>query len=244
MRGGLSATTRARPYAQLICGPDTSKYQDSARTTLAVANNDPVGSWTDKISGANLAQPTSTKRPLLKTAVLNGYDVIQTDGVDDALVTGMLARTSQSWLLVAKKMSAASATAKTLAAIYQSTSARSSIFTNTLVGTGINFTPTEALGSVVGGGTPTSFDIILLSIYSASSAVLWVNGGAGVAFDPNDVLTTSVFFALGQAGNASQFGDFQIAEVRRYYLGLGLGDADNVGVEMANKYALSWAQAS
>jgi hypothetical protein len=54
--------------------------------TAATANNDPVGSWIDQgLRSHNLAQSTSGKRPLLKTAYQNGLPAVLFDGVDDLL---------------------------------------------------------------------------------------------------------------------------------------------------------------
>lgn len=61
-------------------------YQDSARTTLATADGDPVGSFSDASgSSRHMAQATTTKRPLLRLGAngINSLPVLQLDGVDD-----------------------------------------------------------------------------------------------------------------------------------------------------------------
>jgi len=61
-------------------------YQDSARTTPATADSDPVGGWEDLSGQArHLAQGTAGLRPTLRTAVLNGRSVLRFDGADDFL---------------------------------------------------------------------------------------------------------------------------------------------------------------
>jgi hypothetical protein len=61
-------------------------FQDSAGTTAATANNDPVGRWSDKSgNGRNATQGTAGARPLLKTALQNGRAMLRTDGTDDVL---------------------------------------------------------------------------------------------------------------------------------------------------------------
>jgi hypothetical protein len=70
---------------------DGTLYQDSAGTTPATADGDPVGYWTDaSTSAAHSKQTTSTKRPTLKTGAngINGLPVIQFDGGDDYLSDG------------------------------------------------------------------------------------------------------------------------------------------------------------
>jgi hypothetical protein len=61
-------------------------YQDSAQTTAAAANGDPVGGWKDLSgNGRHFTQSTSSKRPTLATAGLNSQPCITCDGVDDTL---------------------------------------------------------------------------------------------------------------------------------------------------------------
>ena len=61
-------------------------YTDSALTTLAVADGDDVGGWKDKSGNSrNALQNDGTKKPMLKTAIQNGRNVVRTDGVNDLL---------------------------------------------------------------------------------------------------------------------------------------------------------------
>lgn len=52
----------------------------------AVADNDPVGVWRDKINNRDAVQTTAGARPLLKKAIYNGRDTLRFDGGDDQLV--------------------------------------------------------------------------------------------------------------------------------------------------------------
>lgn len=64
----------------------TTLYTDSALTTLAVSDGDVVGGWKDKSGNSrNALQTDGTKKPLLKTAIQNGRNVVRTDGVNDVL---------------------------------------------------------------------------------------------------------------------------------------------------------------
>lgn len=70
---------------------DYNTFQDTGRTTLATANNDPIASWGNRAATALYAtQSTSGSRPLLKTNVLNGLPGILGDDVDDYLDLGNL----------------------------------------------------------------------------------------------------------------------------------------------------------
>lgn len=61
-------------------------FQDSALTTPASADGDPVGGWKDKSgNGRHVSQGTSSARPLLKLSVQNSKNVIRFDGTDDFL---------------------------------------------------------------------------------------------------------------------------------------------------------------
>jgi hypothetical protein len=61
-------------------------FQDSALTTPANADNDPVGGWKDKSgNGRTATQTTAGKRPLLKLAIRNGLPGLRFDDTDDYL---------------------------------------------------------------------------------------------------------------------------------------------------------------
>lgn len=61
-------------------------YQDSAGTTPAVSDADPVGLWQDRSgNGRHLSTTTDAERFTLRTGVQNGRRVLRSDGVDDSL---------------------------------------------------------------------------------------------------------------------------------------------------------------
>jgi hypothetical protein len=61
-------------------------WQDSARTTGASADADPIGAWDDLSgNGRHVTQATSGKRPQLKLSIQNGKSVVRFDGTDDYL---------------------------------------------------------------------------------------------------------------------------------------------------------------
>jgi len=65
---------------------DGTLWQDSARTTPAVLDADPVGAWDDASGNGNhLTQATTTKRGTLKLNIKSGKPIIRFDGVDDNL---------------------------------------------------------------------------------------------------------------------------------------------------------------
>lgn len=75
------------PALWLDSSDPSTLYQDSALTTLAVADADPVGGWKDKSgNGRNVTQATGAARPTLRLAVQNGRPVLRFDGTDDTLL--------------------------------------------------------------------------------------------------------------------------------------------------------------
>lgn len=65
--------------------PEYGLYQDSAGTTVASADGDPVGRWVDRMGLSVWEQTTASKRPTLRTNVQNGRRILRCDGVDDVL---------------------------------------------------------------------------------------------------------------------------------------------------------------
>jgi hypothetical protein len=66
----------------LDASDSTTLFQASNGTTPATADTDPIGYWGDKSgNGRNATQGTAGKRPILKTAVQNGLNVVRFDGI-------------------------------------------------------------------------------------------------------------------------------------------------------------------
>lgn len=79
-------TPASLPGLQLWLSADVGVYQDAARTTPAVATNDPVGGWADQSGqGHHVSQATAGNRPLLQLAQQNGRPSLLFDGIDDAI---------------------------------------------------------------------------------------------------------------------------------------------------------------
>lgn len=89
---GFSPTTIATVIA--IWKADGVLWQNSTRTTVVTANNDPVGAADDVTSGGfNALQATSGNRPTYKTSVQNGLPGILFNGSSTALRADTLAST-------------------------------------------------------------------------------------------------------------------------------------------------------
>lgn len=86
LRRRRSILPDAVPGLQLWLRADAGVYQDSAGTTPAAADGDPVGRWADQSgNGKHATQGTAAKRPTWKTNQLNGLPSVRGDGVDDHL---------------------------------------------------------------------------------------------------------------------------------------------------------------
>lgn len=69
---------RDLPNLRVWLRADGVLWQDSARTTRAGADGDPVGSWDDaSAAGSHATQATAASRPAFKTGILNGQPVLR-----------------------------------------------------------------------------------------------------------------------------------------------------------------------
>lgn len=228
------------PAPVKLLSPESVMYQDSARTTLALANNDPVGSWTDIVGNQHASQATSTKCPLLKTNVLNGYRVLQFDKTNDYMEATITARIISTWFIVAKKVTALDANGRGIIGWKLNSSNRIYMYASTAVG-GYGWYANESLLVENLGGDPTGWEIICINHPSASVCDVRFSGGAPHTFDSNDILTTAVTMMLGANNEASgTFGDWQYAEIQRYAVSLSFDQMDHVGGLLADKYGLVW----
>jgi len=65
-------------------GYTTNRYFHVKANSLALTDNDPVGTWADQSgNGRDLIQSTAGNKPLYKTNIINGYPSVRFDGTDD-----------------------------------------------------------------------------------------------------------------------------------------------------------------
>jgi len=65
-------------------------FTDSAGTTAATADGDPIGCWKDKSGNAkNAIQANGQKKPVLKINAKNSKNTIRYDGVDDSMANAV-----------------------------------------------------------------------------------------------------------------------------------------------------------
>lgn len=87
----------------LDANDSTTLFQDSAGTTPAVANSDPIGLWKDKSGNArNFSQATTSLKPGLLLNAQNGKPGILFDGNDDVLSATLNLSQPTTYYFIAK----------------------------------------------------------------------------------------------------------------------------------------------
>lgn len=241
---------------QLWLKADGTLWQDSARTTPAVADGDVVGAWDDESGNANHAtQGTTANKPLLKLAIQNGKPVVRFDGTDDSL-------SLSTGLGMLRNVAGAS-----LFAVYSSSTVTDEVAINISVGTtakafrvGLfrNRTPRDHVVGVrrldadaivnVGGGTLSvgviSIDVGIID-YSNGDIYFYKNGNllesnltdlsAGNTSD-TDSLAIDIGNITANAGNDLN-GD--IGEILVYNVALSNSDRQSVESYLSDKYGIT-----
>lgn len=216
---------------------DGTLWQNSARSTPATADGDPVGAWDDASAGANHAtQATAGSRPVLKTNQLNGRPSIRFDGVDDRLVkASVLAAQPVTILAVVKNPAFAGASEN-----FIGSAAGASAFTSTAGKAGV-FGGSSLIGATT---VPTATAFIFAGYWNGASSKLYLNGGAA---DASGAAGATAFngIVLGDyaaAGGGPFSGD--LFEVLGWPSALSLTDLNNVGNYLASRWALTWTTAT
>lgn len=240
--GDWTDLTSGVPVPSLVLAPESSKYQDYARTTPAVANNDPVSSWSDMMLGNHAVTTVNAARPLLKTNVLNGYDVLQFDGVDDVLGGLMSAEAEQTWFLVAKKVAIPTAATAYLFALNAGASDKGGLYTDTDFGTGYSWFPAEGPANAHIGGAPDLWNIIVMTS-DITTQKFWIGGGASVDVAAYDSMDNYFVYNFG-ANNNVNYGAYMVAEARRFTDILSLADINSFAAGLSAKFAVPWATAT
>lgn len=214
---------------------DGTLYQDSARTTLAAADADPVGSWSDG-SGQNnhASQATAGSRPLLKLGILNGRPVIRFDGANDRLQTaafGAALAQPNTVFVVAKR------TGGGAEAFLDGRTDATHLFRKN-VGGSYNL---YAGGDFVVVAADANWHIVQ-GVFNGASSKARVDGGAAATGNAG---TSSMDGAtVGSRANSSEWMNGDIAEILIYNANLSLAQLDQVGNYLAGRYGLAWSAAS
>jgi hypothetical protein len=218
-------------------------YQDSARTTLATSDGDPVGSWSDK-SGANAhaAQATSAKRPLYKTNIINGKPVLRPDGVDDAMAAALASAVSSGacTIYLVVSVTATGNGLMSVADVFGGDDYSGSNFAiSKTSGTEVKITYNVADRNAVtwAAGTP----LIVTALMDGSPNIYknGTEGTAGAAFAGAAGKDDIALFARMYSSNYQNYGAHDIAEVLIYGAAHDATQRGNVHAYLGAKYGIT-----
>lgn len=210
--GATAFTPRALAGLTLWLRSDQGTYQDSALTTVATADTNPVGGWTDLSGkGRNFLQATAGLRPILKLNIINNRSVIRFDGVDDFLSATIPASAAVTIWLVVQKRSAPAVGAQSALSFGAATNTLETISGTSA--TNYVWATNQAAGATALPGVAANANLIVLQFASAASLNAYANGGSATNLDPSDGYAAATTMNLGAALAATQPGDFDIAEI-------------------------------
>lgn len=189
---------------------DGTLWQDSARTTPASADTDPIGACDDEsASGAHFTQPTAGNRPLLQTNEIEGLPVIQPDGVNDLLTSPSLSHgigTGDFYLACVIRTPPTDGELTGYAAIWSNSTFDPCLYINTFS------TPTNHKLDLYWGGD-RRFDTVLLpgTVYmieimrTGTTVKAWINGieeATTFTISSNMANAAQTIFADGPGGGS------------------------------------------
>jgi hypothetical protein len=207
-------------------------WQDTARTVPAVADGDPVACWDDGSGvGHNVVQATTTKRPLLKLAILNSKPVLRFDGVDDFLQATFTAITQPFSRIAVFNM--------------RSYAASSHIYGAGPTGQGVLFeSSTSPIMSLYDGTvSPSTSSLavgtfgVVSELHNGAASELRVNGAAAATGNPGVATLSGV--TLSAASNGASTTPVDHAEVVVYNRALTTAERQSVERYLGTKYGIT-----
>jgi hypothetical protein len=213
---------------------DGTLWQDSARTTPASADGDPVGAWDDASGeGNHVLQTTNGLRPLLKINIVNGEPAVLFDGSDDYLDGSYAAAVPQPRTLFLVVRSA-----NPQFTITDSTSGNRNIVQTMHDGAGHRQQMYAGTGPLTGtaGLSTTNFFLLTVKFNGASSAA-WHNGAADISGDAGN-LSVANGPRFGANVTPGQYWPGYIAEVLDYAAELSAANREAVEDYLNDKYAI------
>lgn len=200
---------------------------------LALANNDPVASWTDSSGLAHHAvQASGTLQPLYQTNQVNSLPAVLFDGTDDFLQTGVFTLSHPCTVFVVVKQITWAGSDR----IHEGRSAG-----NTLLLRQNSATPSIQMVGTLSGTTVVGPAIgawgLVSELWNAAASAIAINGGADAAFDLG-VAKTPNGLSLGSSHAGISNGNVSIAEFLVYDTALSAPNIALVKAYLNTKYAL------
>jgi hypothetical protein len=208
--------------------PESKKWQDSGRTTAAVADADPVGAW-DDISGRarHIIQATGSQRPTLRLGIKNGYPAVRADGVDDFLGIASLSLAQPAWEFVAFKMVSLGAGNQTV--IDGATQNESRLYV--IASTSMN---ASAGGTITDTFTVTTNTVYIAACrFNGASSSLQINNRAQVTGNAGSATATG----LRVGGDGTQFANVDILERFRVQADISQTVANQARLYLNSRYS-------
>lgn len=199
-----------------------------ANAITGLVNNDPVTTWADRRgAGPDATQGTAAKKPLFKTAILNGLPVVRFDGVDDLLVATVTLNQPKTVIVVTRLLAGGGTNQYVLDG--QATNAQ-------VVGTaGTGGQMVLYAGDTLSVAcTETNWNIFMGEFNGVSSAIsvngVRTTGGAGA--------TNATGLTLGNSGGETIPLNGDIAEVLVYNTQLNAAQRAQVETYLNDKWAV------
>jgi hypothetical protein len=209
-----------------------SLYQDSAQTTAAASNGDPVGGWQDLSgNGRHVTQATSSKRPTLSLSAQNGQAGIVFDGVDDTMASSAFNLSDGSVFVVYKPIALTSAFSTALS-LNKNTGMigireTSKWYDYTLSGALVESTGTAAVGSTV----------LISATSTTANSKLYVNGS--VKATDTSATPPSKTNGIALATNGTMWWNVMIAEILVYNSAFSDSQRQRIERSLGNLYGIT-----
>lgn len=214
----------------------------TAGGVAAAVTGDPIGQVLD-LSGRGhpLLQASSTRRFELRAGAdgLDGRNIGRADGTSDVLVASGTAAPTQTIVVVARKRTAPTASAKVLFALAD---VNCEIYTRSDVGgSGWNWFSDINVAAKPLGGTATDWQIFVLRSISATLMAAWAGGVLLGSFVPSNVFATSTQFSLAARPVGAAFGDYDVAWDAGFTVGLKKAQINGLAAYLQTLFpSLTW----
>lgn len=247
----VTAPTEIANLYLWLDGSDSGTLFDATTGGSAVAADGAIARWEDKSgNGRHVTQSTSNNRPVRKTAVQNGRDIVRFDGSNDSFVntSAQFANAPFSAFLVCSRTSLSSANCALIAEYNSTTAAYLALALNQ--GTSGTFPSAVSIFRVAqaalpsylftGAGTARVLSYFSAGVSSGSVTVgVRMDGTPGGAPATSGLLTNaSINIGAAQNGTADFFnGD--IAEILLYSRQLNASEIVTVETYLSTKWGVT-----
>lgn len=233
-----SSTTDGVVSVHTWHNPAVAQFQDSALTTPAVSDGDPVGGSTSQGTDAHsIIQAVTAAKPTLKLNILNGHPVWRLDGGDwlrAAFVGGLI---SQPYtIFTVAQLSAIAIEDGAYDTLIESNSATRVIVRNDYVPTPDKW-QIASTSAFSGPNTDSNWNIWTV-LFNGASSQAWFNGVSGGSGNAGANGMGGLTLGANYLGAGGWVGD--MAEILIYPGNLSLADKNQVAQYLATKFGRSY----